>query len=40
VIIDMSKRLKALEEENETLRRDLQRFRDTRLPAPREASNK
>ncbi len=36
VIIDMSKRLKALEEENEALRRDLQRFRDTRLPAPRE----
>ena len=37
VIIDMSARLKALEEENETLRRELQRFRDTRLPAPRDA---
>ncbi len=36
VIIDMSKRLKALEEENETRRRELQRFRDTRLPVPRE----
>jgi MerR family transcriptional regulator/heat shock protein HspR len=36
VIIDMSNRLKALEEENEGLRREVQRFRDTRLPAPRE----
>lgn len=36
VIIDMSKRLKTLEEENEALRRELQRYRDTRLPAPRE----
>ena len=36
VIIDMSARLRALEEENETLRRELQRIRDTRLPAPRE----
>jgi MerR family transcriptional regulator/heat shock protein HspR len=36
VIIDMSQRLRALEEENETLRRELQRIRDTRLPAPRE----
>jgi MerR family transcriptional regulator/heat shock protein HspR len=37
VIIDMSKRLKGLEEENEALRRELQRLRDTRLPAPRES---
>ena len=36
VIIDMSAKLRALEEENETLRRELQRIRDTRLPAPRE----
>jgi MerR family transcriptional regulator/heat shock protein HspR len=36
VIIDMSARLKALEEENETLRRELQKFRDRRLPVPRE----
>jgi len=36
VIIDMSKRLKALEEENDALRREIQRFRDTRLPAPRQ----
>lgn len=35
VIIDMSARLRALEEENEGLRRELQKFRDTRLPAPR-----
>ena len=35
VIIDMSQRLKALEEENEDLRLELQRIRDTRLPAPR-----
>lgn len=35
VIIDMSARLRALEEENETLRRELQRLRDRRLPAPR-----
>ena len=35
VIIDMSARLKALEEENEALRRELQKYRDTRLPAPR-----
>ena len=35
VIIDMSARLKTLEEENETLRRELQRFRDRRLPVPR-----
>jgi hypothetical protein len=32
----MSQRLKALEEENEALRREIQRYRDTRLPAPRE----
>jgi hypothetical protein len=37
VIIDMGRRLKALEEENEALRRELQRLRDRRLPAPREA---
>ena len=35
VIIDMSTRLRALEEENEALRREVQRYRDTRLPAPR-----
>ena len=35
VIIDMSSRLRALEEENEALRREVQRYRDTRLPAPR-----
>jgi MerR family transcriptional regulator/heat shock protein HspR len=35
VIIDMSARLRALEEENEALRRELQRLRDRRLPAPR-----
>jgi MerR family transcriptional regulator/heat shock protein HspR len=35
VIIDMSNRLRALEEENEALRREVQRYRDTRLPAPR-----
>jgi MerR family transcriptional regulator/heat shock protein HspR len=35
VIINMSARLRALEEENAVLRRELQRFRDTRLPAPR-----
>jgi MerR family transcriptional regulator/heat shock protein HspR len=37
VIIDMSARLRALEEENQALRRELQRFRDRRLPAPRES---
>jgi MerR family transcriptional regulator, heat shock protein HspR len=36
VIIDMSNRLRALEEENQLLRRELQRFRDRRLPASRE----
>jgi MerR family transcriptional regulator/heat shock protein HspR len=36
VIIDMSKKLRALEEENDALRRELQRLRDTRLPAPRD----
>jgi MerR family transcriptional regulator/heat shock protein HspR len=36
VIIDMSARLRALEAENEALRRELQRLRDRRLPAPRE----
>jgi MerR family transcriptional regulator/heat shock protein HspR len=34
VIIDMGARIKALEEENESLHRELQRFRDRRLPAP------
>jgi MerR family transcriptional regulator/heat shock protein HspR len=36
IIINMSARLKALEEECEVLRREVQRFRDTRLPAKRE----
>jgi MerR family transcriptional regulator/heat shock protein HspR len=36
VIIDMSARLKALEDENDALRRELQRYRDRRLPAVRE----
>ena len=35
VIIDMSARLQALEEENDALRRELQRYRDRRLPAVR-----
>jgi MerR family transcriptional regulator, heat shock protein HspR len=35
VIIDMSARLKALEEENQALRQEVQRLRDRRLPAPR-----
>ena len=38
VIIDMSAKLRALEEENDALRREVQRYRDTRLPAPRDAS--
>jgi MerR family transcriptional regulator/heat shock protein HspR len=36
VIIDMSARLRALEEENQALHRELQRLRDLRLPAARE----
>jgi MerR family transcriptional regulator/heat shock protein HspR len=36
VIIDMSNKLKALEDENKALRREVQRYRDTRLPAPLE----
>ena len=36
VIIDMSNRLRTLEAENDALRRELQRLRDRRLPAPRE----
>jgi len=36
IIISMSGRLRALEQENETLRREVQRYRDTRLPAKRE----
>ncbi len=36
VIIDMSSKIRRLEEENEVLRRELQRLRDRRLPAPRE----
>ena len=36
IIINMSGRLKALEEECELLRREVQRHRDTRLPAKRE----
>jgi MerR family transcriptional regulator/heat shock protein HspR len=35
VIINMSARLRAMEEENEELRREVQRLRDRRLPAPR-----
>jgi MerR family transcriptional regulator/heat shock protein HspR len=35
VIIDMGARIRALEEENEALRRELQKYRDARLPAPR-----
>ena len=35
VIIDMSARMKALEEENDLLRREVQRYRDRRLPAVR-----
>jgi MerR family transcriptional regulator, heat shock protein HspR len=35
VIIDMGAKIRALEEENEVLRRELQKFRDSRLPAPR-----
>lgn len=35
VIIDMGARLRALEEENDVLRRELQRYRDRRLPAVR-----
>lgn len=37
VIIDMSARIRRLEAENEALGRELQRLRDRRLPAPREA---
>ena len=36
IIINMSGRLKALEEENAALRREVQRYRDARLPARRE----
>ena len=36
VIIDMGRRLRMLEEENRLLREEVQRFRDRRLPAPRE----
>ena len=36
VILDMNMRLRALEEENERLRQELQRLRDRRLPAPRQ----
>jgi MerR family transcriptional regulator/heat shock protein HspR len=35
VIIDMGARIRALEEEIDVLRRELQRYRDRRLPAPR-----
>src|SRR5512143_2457897 len=34
VIIDMGRHIRELEEENSVLRRELQRFRDRRLPAP------
>jgi MerR family transcriptional regulator/heat shock protein HspR len=36
IIIKMSKRLRELETENEALKREVQRYRDTRLPAKRE----
>jgi MerR family transcriptional regulator/heat shock protein HspR len=39
VIIDMSAKIMALEEENESLRRELQRFRDRRLPVARRIDN-
>jgi hypothetical protein len=39
IIIDMSGKLRALEQENEALRREVQRYRDTRLPAKREERN-
>src|SRR5438477_344647 len=35
VIMDMSAKIRALEAENESLRQELQRLRDRRLPAPR-----
>lgn len=37
VIIDMGAKLRALEQENSILRAELQRLRDRRLPAPRNA---
>ena len=36
IIINMSGRIRALEEECDLLRREVQRYRDTRLPAKRE----
>ena len=36
IIINMSGKLRALEQENEALRREVQRYRDVRLPAKRE----
>ena len=36
VVIDMSAKIRALEEENDALRQELQRLRDRRLPAPRQ----
>jgi MerR family transcriptional regulator/heat shock protein HspR len=36
VIIDMSTKIRRLEEENEALRNENQRLRDRRLPAPRD----
>jgi hypothetical protein len=36
IIIKMSGRLRELEAENEALRYEVQRYRDTRLPAKRE----
>ena len=36
IIINMNGRLRVLEEECELLRREVQRYRDTRLPAKRE----
>jgi MerR family transcriptional regulator/heat shock protein HspR len=35
IILNMGERIRALESENEALRRELQRLRDRRLPAPR-----
>jgi len=35
VVMDMSAKIRALEAENESLRQELQRLRDRRLPAPR-----
>lgn len=39
IIMSMSGKLRALEEENEALRREVQRYRDTRLPARRDQNS-